>query len=121
MNELKDVRGLTVEVGDTIAYPVRRGSSMWLNHGKVEALTYEAGLPRSPWRVKVRVGERLNTIRAVSKLVVVEKAEPCSQSRPGPMSSSDHNDEEADRWSKTRRTSTSSWPSLASGRRSCFT
>ena len=93
MNDLKDIRGLTVEVGDTIAYPVRRGSSMWLNHGKVEALTYEAGLPRSPWRVKVRVGERLNTISAVSKLVVLEKA---GESGPCPLVPHVQGDEESE-------------------------
>jgi len=33
---MKDFLGRTIEVGDTIVYPVRRGSSMWLSKGEVE-------------------------------------------------------------------------------------
>lgn len=40
MNEIKDCRGITINVGDTIVYPGRKGSSMWLSQAVVVAPTY---------------------------------------------------------------------------------
>jgi hypothetical protein len=36
MNEIKDCRGIVINVGDTIVYPGRRGSSLWLSSGIVQ-------------------------------------------------------------------------------------
>lgn len=41
MNEIKDCRGVTINIGDTIVYPGRKGSSLWLSEGVVQIPTYE--------------------------------------------------------------------------------
>lgn len=33
MNEINDCRGIQIREGDTVVYPGRRGSSLWLNTG----------------------------------------------------------------------------------------
>lgn len=40
MNEacLKDIRGIQINVGDTVAYPVRTGSALWMSYGKVDSI-----------------------------------------------------------------------------------
>jgi hypothetical protein len=80
MNELKDILGRTVEVGDIVAYSTGRRGPWAMAYGTVEDLTYEAGRSRSPWRVKIqRTGGRSVTLSNVGALVVVEKA--CSEIR----------------------------------------
>jgi len=39
MSELKDWRGTPIEVGSTIIYPGRQGSSVWVNEGEVLAIS----------------------------------------------------------------------------------
>jgi hypothetical protein len=41
MNEIIDCRGVRIHVGDTIVYPGRRGSSLWLSEGVVQPPVYE--------------------------------------------------------------------------------
>lgn len=38
---VKDSMGYSLNAGDTIAYPVRRGSKMWLETGKILAIGAE--------------------------------------------------------------------------------
>ncbi len=42
MNEINDCRGVRIHVGDTIVYPGRRGSNLWLSSGVVVPPVYES-------------------------------------------------------------------------------
>ncbi len=83
----RDIRGIEIEVGDTVAYPGRAGSSMWMSVGKVlgiqtEFVKYSYG-PREMTTLKLLCqqknwrGEDIGTRRShtgkLDRVVVVEK------------------------------------------------
>ena len=41
MNEINDCRGVRIQIGDTIVYPGRRGSNLWLSSGIVQPPIFE--------------------------------------------------------------------------------
>jgi len=77
-----DYFGNQIEVGDTIVYPGRQGSSLWMNHMVVTKVT---GLPDSfrPDRLHLRVTgksrqgvdgpERTSTLTEVDRVVIIAK------------------------------------------------
>jgi hypothetical protein len=68
MSEAQDYLGRVIQAGDTICYPVRRGSRLWLNKLKVLAVH---GTPRGPCVSGTNdVGRRIN-IYNLSNCVVV--------------------------------------------------
>lgn len=70
-----DIRGRAIKVGDTVAYPGRHSSSLWMNLGTVVAIHTEvfkwSGNPKETLRVKNGAG-RVVTVRKISNVVVVE-------------------------------------------------
>lgn len=63
---LKDKFGKLINVGHVIVYPVRRGSSMYLNHATVTGVDGTALLGTTDLNVKVK-------IKALNRCAIVEK------------------------------------------------
>lgn len=61
---VKDMRGVEIEVGDTVAYPGRQSSSIWLNVGVVTG--FKGGF----------VVTDCGRTSIMERLVVVEKGKP---------------------------------------------
>jgi len=89
MNEIRDFRGTLIEVGDTIVYPGRGGSSLYMVEGKVVDIVetkqaYWREDDRFVTKLKVqgtgggsskwRGHEKLVTINVTNRVVVVNKA-----------------------------------------------
>lgn len=84
--EYKDFLGQEIEVGDTIVYPVRWGSSMWLSKTKVLERT-ETTSYYGPHKAALKVkGKSKNwytkeerpyvrTVHRLDRVVVVEKGD----------------------------------------------
>ncbi len=62
---MRDFMGREIKAGDTIVYPVRRGSRMWLNKLNVTMVEGEALKGYSP-------EGRLTTIKNLKNVVVVQ-------------------------------------------------
>jgi hypothetical protein len=58
---MKDWRGTEIEVGATVVYPGRGGSSLWMTEGTVVALHSETE-DRWDWRAKARVPTEVGTV-----------------------------------------------------------
>jgi hypothetical protein len=63
MNEIKDCRGIPISEGDTIVYPGRRGSAMWLNVGTVQRPRIEGQLTLDVQKPNGKVVEIFETAR----------------------------------------------------------
>lgn len=79
-----DYFGIEIEIGDTIVYPGRQGSSLWMNHMVVTGITGEQDIYRKDLfnaRVtgKSRRGvdgpERTSTLAEVDRVVIVQKGD----------------------------------------------
>ncbi len=85
----RDIRGIEIEVGDTVAYPGRAGSSMWMNVGRVLEIVnrtryrpYTESYEPDPflrllcqqknWRGE-DIGTRKSCTSKLDRVVVVEK------------------------------------------------
>lgn len=60
-----DFRGNTINEGDTVIYPVRKGSGMWLNSGVVKEL-HPNGLK------VVNEADRIVTLTCLDRVVVIK-------------------------------------------------
>jgi hypothetical protein len=71
----KDYLGQVIETGDTIVYPGRQGSSMWLNTAEVLAISWaEAEGPKVKYTLSiVRSDGRRAQITQLNRVIVVEK------------------------------------------------
>lgn len=69
MSRAFDFYGRTIRNGDVITYPVRQGSNMWLDHGKVTAVNTDGS-------VQIRKPEtgRRTTIRNTDNAVLAPKS-----------------------------------------------
>ncbi len=72
MNEIKDCRGVNINVGDTIVYPGRRGGSMWLSEGVVASPKF--GNAQQSLTVRRSKTGRLVEIFETSRVAVVASA-----------------------------------------------
>ncbi|MGD0038851.1 MAG: hypothetical protein ABSE84_00320 [Isosphaeraceae bacterium] len=68
MTPAVDFTGRTIEAGHVVVYPVRRGSSMWLNKLNVTQV-------RDDSIAGYNTAGRLLTIRNLQNVVIVPKAE----------------------------------------------
>ena len=68
MTPAVDFMGRTIEAGHVVVYPVRRGSSMWLNKLNVTQV-------RDDSIAGYNTAGRLLTIRNLQNVVIVPKAE----------------------------------------------
>jgi hypothetical protein len=71
MTPAVDFMGRTIEAGHVVVYPVRRGSSMWLNKLNVTQV-------RDDSIAGYNTAGRLLTIRNLQNVVIVPKAETVS-------------------------------------------
>ena len=71
MNEIRDCRGIKINVGDIIVYPGRRGSNMWLNTGVVQPPRF--GDLQQSLSVR-RTGGKMVEIFETSRVAVVVSA-----------------------------------------------
>jgi hypothetical protein len=73
MNEIKDCRGVTINAGDTIVYPGRRGSNLWLSSGVVQTSGVDIPFGKS---IMVRRSDtnRLVEIFETGRVAVVQLA-----------------------------------------------
>jgi hypothetical protein len=71
MTPAVDFTGRTIEAGHVVVYPVRRGSSMWLNKLNVTQV-------RDDSIAGYNTAGRLLTIRNLQNVVIVPKAETVS-------------------------------------------
>ena len=72
----KDFLGKPIETGDTIVYPGRQGSGMWLNKATVISIPKPKTTPsgRVEYKIKVlRTDGRYTHITELKRVVVVEK------------------------------------------------
>ena len=71
----KDFLGNVIEQGDTIVYPGRQGSSMWLNKAEVLSVSWaESTGPGVKYTLSiVRSDGRRAQITKLNRVVVVEK------------------------------------------------
>ena len=83
--EHQDYLGKKIEVGDTVVYPVRKFSNLWLSKTKVIELCYHHpgyGPPRSALKVEGKTKtwdnkERpyVRTVTRLDRVIVVEKGD----------------------------------------------
>jgi len=71
----KDFLGQVIRVGDTIVYPGRQGSSMWLNKAEVLEISWaESTGPKVVYTLSiVRSDGRRAQITKLNRVVVVER------------------------------------------------
>jgi len=62
MNKPIDFLGRVIQAGDTLVYPVRRGSKMWLNRIRVTKSEIDIILGDSPEGRSVRLSNLKNTV-----------------------------------------------------------
>lgn len=73
---MKDFLGKTIDVGDTIVYPGRQSSSLWMNKAEVTEVGpnyLTVMVERKNYRGQV-VGHRKSKISSVNRVTVVAKA-----------------------------------------------
>ena len=68
MDNAVDFMGRTITVGSLVAYPVRRGSKMWLNKLRVQQVVPDL----TPWISGFSDGGRRVQVRNLENVVVVE-------------------------------------------------
>lgn len=72
----KDFLGQVIEQGDTIVYPGRQGSGMWLNKATVLGISWpkEASGPKVAYTLSIQRSDgRRAQITKLDRVVVVEK------------------------------------------------
>ena len=69
MTPAVDFTGRTIEPGDTVAYPVRRGSAMWLNKLNVTQVLDDSIAGYNP-------AGRLLSVRNLQNVIILPKQEP---------------------------------------------
>jgi hypothetical protein len=69
MTVARDFIGREIKAGDTIVYPVRRGSSMWLNRLEVQQVSQG---PKGPQVAGTNSKGRRITISNIDNAVVVQ-------------------------------------------------
>jgi len=70
---MKDFRGVEIQVGDTVVYPGRQGSSMWMSQALVKEVkenTLIVEVEQRKWDGVV-VGHRTTTVYRTDRCVVV--------------------------------------------------
>lgn len=66
----KDFLGQEIKAGDTIVYPGRQGSKLWMNRAKVLTVDPQ-GL--DDWRVKVQLpNNAIRVVKCVERVVVIK-------------------------------------------------
>jgi hypothetical protein len=73
MNEALDFLGRPIKVGDTIVYPVRAGSSMWLQKMKVSQVVATAEKPRLVVYDPTSAQQRGHSVKNLHTVVVVQE------------------------------------------------
>jgi hypothetical protein len=72
MEPLKDWRGVPMNVGDTVVYPVRQSSSMWMEEGEIIEISSVDKYYGPQPQVKVRKKDgRISTLTSLGRLTVV--------------------------------------------------